>query len=225
MAFSSNFLNVKISRKSHVIWDWNGTVLDDADLCVEIVNEILLSQNLNTISTRSYREQFEFPVRIYYDRLGLPSNGPLFERFSQKFIKEYRKRWKKFRLQKDVIKTISFLYSSVIKQSILSAGKQEHVDSFVDHHELSVFFTLVSGTKDIYAEGKLETGKQHLIKLNVSPDDCLLIGDTTHDYEVAADLGIDCLLFTGGHHSAERLQATGAPVINSLSKVNSWLIG
>ena len=134
MAFSSNFLNVKISRKSHVIWDWNGTVLDDADLCVEIVNEILLSQNLNTISTRSYREQFEFPVRIYYDRLGLPSNAPLFERFSQKFIKEYRKRWKKCRLQKDAIQTISFLYSSGIKQSILSAGKQEHVDSFTHHH-------------------------------------------------------------------------------------------
>ena len=215
---------MKKFRKSHVVWDWNGTVLDDAELCVEIINEILLSQNLNSISSDSYREQFEFPVRIYYERLGLPSSGPLFEQFSKQFIQEYRMRWKKCKLQNNGKKTISFLSSKGVEQSILSAGKQEHVDSFVDHHELRSFFTFVSGTKDIYAEGKLKIGKLHLSKLEVCPDECLLIGDTTHDFQVAVALGIDCLLFAGGHHSEKRLRATGAPVIDSLVEVNSWLI-
>ena len=215
---------MKKSRKSHVIWDWNGTVLDDADLCVEIVNAILLSQNLKSITVDGYREKFEFPVRIYYERLGLPSSGPLFEKFSYQFIKEYHLSWKKCNLQEYAKETIAFIKSKGIEQSILSAGKQEHVEGFVDHHELRAFFAFVSGTKDIYAAGKLETGKLHLSKLKADPDDCLLIGDTTHDFEVAENLGIDCLLFGGGHHSEKRLRATGATVINSLSEVNSWLI-
>ena len=38
------------SRKySHILWDWNGTLLDDAWLCVEVMNSMLAERDLPQI--------------------------------------------------------------------------------------------------------------------------------------------------------------------------------
>ena len=58
----------------HIIWDWNGTLVNDAQLCVDIVNEILSEFDIPPVSFEFYRNNFSFPVRNYYDRLGLPKN-------------------------------------------------------------------------------------------------------------------------------------------------------
>ncbi len=46
-----------------------------------------------------------------------------------------------------------------------------------------------------------------------------MVGDTDHDFEVAAALGIRCVLFAGGHQPREKLAATGAPVIEDLRQL------
>jgi phosphoglycolate phosphatase-like HAD superfamily hydrolase len=46
-----------------------------------------------------------------------------------------------------------------------------------------------------------------------------LIGDSHHDAEVAAGLGINCLLVVAGHNSRERLQQNGNRVVNNLSEI------
>ena len=57
-------------RYKHIIWDWNGTLLDDTWLCVEGINQALIKRNLTPISEDRYREVFTFPVRDYYKKLG-----------------------------------------------------------------------------------------------------------------------------------------------------------
>ena len=49
---------MKNSRINHVIWDWNGTLVNDAHLCVEIVNEILCERELCSVQQEDYREYF-----------------------------------------------------------------------------------------------------------------------------------------------------------------------
>lgn len=212
-------------KKKHVIWDWNGTLLDDSSLCVEIVNEILFDYRLDAIEKESYLEQFIFPARLYYKRLGLPWEGTVYEELSHRFITSYHDRWERCALQPEARKTMSALASKGVGQSLLSAGKQEHVEGFVRHHDLTPYFSLVTGTTNVYAEGKVERGRKHLEELDAEPSECLLVGDTLHDYEVAREIGADCLLFAGGHHSEGRLREAGVPVARCLSEVEERLIG
>jgi phosphoglycolate phosphatase len=46
-----------------------------------------------------------------------------------------------------------------------------------------------------------------------------MIGDTNHDFEVAQELGINCVLVADGHQSYERLKETGAEVVSSLAEL------
>ena len=50
-------------RYKHIIWDWNGTLLDDRWLCVEGINQALVKRDLNPITENKYRENFTFPVK------------------------------------------------------------------------------------------------------------------------------------------------------------------
>ena len=60
-------INPKIK---YIIWDWNGTLIDDAWLFVEIMNEELKERMLPQINIQDYRQHFTFPVKKYYERLG-----------------------------------------------------------------------------------------------------------------------------------------------------------
>ena len=48
-----------------IVWDWNGTLVDDSYIFVDIMNSYLNDFNLNPISIQDYRQHFCFPVKDY----------------------------------------------------------------------------------------------------------------------------------------------------------------
>ena len=59
-----------ILKYNHIIWDWNGTLLNDVELCASIMNNLLRNESLSEISLEKYREIFTFPVEEYYKLAG-----------------------------------------------------------------------------------------------------------------------------------------------------------
>ncbi len=51
--------------KKVIIWDWNGTLLNDTDICVSCMNRVLKKRGLELLDVQRYREIFNFPVKIY----------------------------------------------------------------------------------------------------------------------------------------------------------------
>ncbi len=206
-------------KYEHVIWDWNGTLVNDAELCVEIVNQILKDNKIKSVDHSFYLKNFSFPVSEYYKSLGLPSSGPEYKVISQRFIEEYRKNHHICRLQKNSLKVLAYLNKRGISQSVLSAGNIADVLNFVNYHKLSDFFTIISGVCDTNATGKSDIAFEHLNKIKKSTSKILLVGDTLHDFEVASDLKVDCILYSKGHNSRSRLMEVKKSVINDLGEL------
>ena len=72
-------MKMESSKYTHVIWDWNGTLLDDNWLCVEVMNTLLSSRNLPLLTLERYRDIFDFPVKNYYEKLGFNFKKESFE--------------------------------------------------------------------------------------------------------------------------------------------------
>jgi len=207
----------------HVIWDWNGTLVDDVSLCVQILNQELKTHQCEEISINEYRQKFFFPVACYYKKLGLPYSGSKYKGLAIRYICEYRKRFKECQLHNGAFKTLEWLNSQRISQSILSAGKKSDLESFVKHFAVDHFFCFIDGAKDIEARGKNERAHEHLSEMGINPADALLVGDTSHDWEVAQIIGCRSLLFTRGHVETDRLKRDGSTLITSLSQVCNWV--
>ena len=207
----------------YIIWDWNGTLFDDAWLCVEITNGLLSRRRLPVMDTRRYQAAFTFPVIEYYRRVGFDFTRDSFETLAAEFINEYDQRQYECRLQQNARDILLTLQNRDYTQFILSASEQTRLDEMVTFHGIRPHFRQLVGLSDYYSHGKIDRGAALIRELGHAPAEFLLIGDTCHDYEVATVMGIDCLLIPSGHHSPEQLAATGAPVVGSLAEIDALL--
>jgi phosphoglycolate phosphatase len=201
---------------SHIIWDWNGTLFDDAWLCVDVMNGQLTRRGYPSVTLDSYAEVFDFPVRAYYEKLGFDFSREPFESLSDDFIGAYNARLGECSLREGAQAVLEGLAKSGVSQSILSAAKAVTLRGQVKDFRLEHFFTEVVGLDDHHADGKVETGLRWLARAKVDPARTLFIGDTIHDGEVAEALGVEVVYVYSGHNSPARLAANGARVLDHL---------
>ncbi|MHB9132724.1 MAG: HAD family hydrolase [Armatimonadota bacterium] len=212
-------------RYRHVIWDWNGTLFDDAWLSVEIINQILGKRNLPTVDAERYQREFDFPVKDYYRRLGFDFSREPFEILAAEFVATYDRRRFECGLQPGAREMLLALAQAGYTQSILSAYEQGRLEEMVVHVGLQSVITNLVGLRDYYADGKIDYGKRLIADLACPPGEVVLIGDTVHDFEVAAAMGIACVLVPSGHHSPEKLRSCGVPVVETLADFSQFMNG
>lgn len=206
-----------------IIWDWNGTLLDDLDLSLESVNVLLKERNIPTLSIEKYKDIFGFPVVDYYVKAGFDFEKEAFEVPAKQYVKLYAAGASELKLFPDVVDTLTFFKENNYRQIVLSAMKDDNLKLMIHNAEISHFFDGIFGIKDNYAREKVSLGKQVVENLKLNPAECLMIGDTLHDAEVAEQCGFNCILFSGGHVSKQRLETKGKKIINSLSELKQIL--
>ena len=143
----------------HAIWDWNGTLLNDTWLCVEVLNGLLARRGRAPITTNDYRENFGFPVIRFYEYLGFDADVDTYEQVSREFIGDYEKRWfEECILYPDTHEVLSAMTQLGMTHSVLSAAKQDALESGIQHYGIHEYFMGLVGANNIYAEGKVAQG-------------------------------------------------------------------
>jgi len=201
----------------HIIWDWNGTLINDLDLVIEAVNTTLQAHNLPEISTATYLALFDFPVILFYEKLGFDYTKCSFEDHSKEYHRAYEKGWRKCGLCEGVEAVLKKHQQAGVTQSILSASPQWMLESYIKYFSLQRCFKNLVGQQNDLAQGKIETGIKWLKQSGLKGEEIVLIGDTVHDHEVAQALGVDCILVTTGHHPRNKLEKCGVPILDSLN--------
>ena len=209
---------------SHVIWDWNGTLIDDVWLCLDILNKILCLHNKPTVTRNQYISLFKHPVKSYYEDLGFDFSKVSFADIALFYNNEYDAARHQCNLHRDVESIVSMLFSAGIKQYVLSAYQQHRLEESAKHFGIDMHFEEIAGLEDCYAHSKLDRGRDLICDSGIDPSKTVIIGDTLHDYDVASELGIDCILIANGHNSRQRLKSCGMPVMNSMSELIETLM-
>jgi len=212
------------SRYAHIIWDWNGTLFDDARLCVEIMDGLLSRRGRPGLTHARYLQLFEIPVRRYYRRLGFDLSKEPFDELAIEFMGAYDAGQLACDLQPCARGILGACRERGLGQSILSAHHQPRLDKIIDHFALREYFTELAGTDNYHGRSKEENGRRLVQVLGLAPESLLLVGDTVHDHEVSRAMGVDCVLIPSGHQPREKLEACGVPVLGSLAEVECLVV-
>lgn len=215
----SNKFTPVIRKYKHIIWDWNGTILNDVELSVAIINWLAQSHSFPTIDINRYKEIFTIPVKNYYTNLGLDLDKESFEKLGKLWMDEYERRKFECNIYDGVLDLLNKIESYGIGQSILSAYSQHTLDELVEHYGLKKYFTHVVGLDNIYAASKVHRGVELMNWLGNGKGETLIIGDTVHDFEVASEIGADCVLLSSGHQSRNVLLKCGVKVCDSIQEL------
>ena len=211
-----------MGRYDYLIWDFNGTLLDDVITGIESVNKLLADRGLATIKSKEqYRSIFRFPIIDYYRALGFDFDTEPYEVLAPQWVELYLENVKRATLYGDVLQTLEYAKELGIKQAILSATERSMLIGQLEELGIAHYFDRIMGLDTIHAGSKLALASawraQH-------PDSrALFVGDTDHDAQTAEQLGADCLLICRGHQSKEFLLTLGVPVADNLSAVSELL--
>jgi len=207
-----------------ILWDWNGTLLDDLRYAIKVRNRVFPRFGLPVIEdVQDYHAQFTFPVRLYYERAGVTEET--FTAVANAWMDEYILGCHSVPLFSDALTAIDRFQAAGLRQVVLSASKEDNLRNQLDHAGILHRFEAVLGLSHIYATDKTDLARVWLSKTATDPAACLLLGDTSHDAAVADALGMDCILIARGHMSRQRLLQTGHPVCESLTQATDLVLG
>ena len=206
-------------RYQHILWDWNGTLVNDVALTIDVMNGMLARRDMPLLTDESYRHIFSFPIRNYYEQLGFDFTVESWEDIGLEFLEEYGFRWRSCSLYDDVKAVLERVARANIEQSLLSAAHKGILGAYVAHYGLSDYFTQVIGVENWDASGKQVIGKRWIDSQDLDPVEVLLVGDTVYDSEVAHEMGVDCILIDHGHQHREKLEHCGPQIFSSLTEL------
>ena len=211
------------NRYKHIIWDWNGTLLDDIDLSVDLINDLLAERDQPLLTLSTYREIFNFPVVDFYRKAGFDFSKEQFACLALDFCNRYERRLDECKLQSGATEILDYCYRAGIGQSVLSSTEQGILDGMIAYYGVEKYFDHVIGQTNHHANGKLGSGNSLLERTNQALEDVLLVGDTTYDAHVALTLKIDSVLVSTGHQSVGLLTASCRPTIHRLLDLKSLI--
>ena len=198
-----------------ILWDFNGTILDDVEVCIRIENEMLKNHGYAPFDKEKYLEIFQFPVMNYYASLGVDFNHYSYDEICVDFYKGYDEHFPECTLTPGFEEKIQELSKKGYHHVIVSASSQEALERQCASLGITKYFDELIGLKDGYAHSKVDRA-QEWMRQQSKDESYWMIGDSEHDKEVADTLGVPCVLVATGHASKRRLKATGAKVIDTL---------
>lgn len=198
-----------MSVYQYIFWDWNGTIIDDVQVALDAVNHMLQERGYGEIDLVYYRELMDTPIIHFYEPIFDLTKYP-FEEIADEFQQLYQAGAPKpFDAMPDMFQQ---LQQQGRRQIVLSSSDRRVISDFAERLQYTRYFDAILGADNLYAESKVERALKYMQQEQIPPERCVLIGDTVHDYEVAKEMGIDCILLTCGHQAEEALRQCGCLV-------------
>jgi len=188
-----------------ILWDWNGTLLDDTQAALDTLNAMLARRGAGPIEMGFYRDHFGFPVRPFYERIGVDLDHEDWDALAREYHEIYSRQPK--RLNAGAVEALELAKAAGVRQSVVSALRQDLLDANLVQFGVRDFMAFAYGTDNLDGSSKLTRAKDLMASLgNPDPKGVVIIGDAFHDKEVADALGIGCVLHSQGSHAGWRLR-------------------
>ncbi|MEU5819516.1 HAD family hydrolase [Streptomyces sp. NPDC047803] len=207
-------------HRTHLVWDWNGTLLDDNTAVVGATNAAFGEVGLAPITVEQYREMYCIPIPRFYERLmgRLPTDAE-WELMDGVFHRHYTEQRDACGLTAGAAELLAQWQLTGRSQSIMSMYRHEELLPVVRGFGIERHFVRVDGRTGPSGGSKSEYMARHLAAMEaIAPHRTVVIGDAVDDAVAAAHAGAKAVLYTGGSHSRASLEKAGVPVVDTLTE-------
>jgi phosphoglycolate phosphatase-like HAD superfamily hydrolase len=203
---------------SHVVWDWNGTLLDDNQVVLAAVNEVCTGFGRAELSWPEWQAAYARPMRVSYEQiLARELDDEEWASVDKLYHERYDALLHTCGLATGVTDALRQWNESGRTQSLLSMWFHTRLTPTVEQFGLAQYFTRIDGLAgEVGGGSKADSLIRHLEAQNLNPAEVVLIGDVVDDAHAAQSAGTNCILVTTGAMSHSALESTGAPVTNSV---------
>ncbi len=206
-----------------LIFDWDGTIIDSASAIAQCIRLAAAELGLPVPSEEQARHVIGLGL---HDALRgtVPDLPP--ERMPE-FVERYRAH---FRASEDKMGLFAGMRELIERLSAeralgIATGKSRRgLDRALDASGLRPYFRASRCADETRPKPHPAMLYELMAELGVAADNALMIGDTSHDLEMARAAGVDALAVTYGAHAAAGLLECGPRgCVASVSELEQWL--
>ena len=209
-------------KYTHIIWDWNGTLLDDFSASLGSVNEMLAARGMELMDSARYKECISVPISGFYEKA-----FDLSKEDYPSLLREYNSGYLRLLdfcgLSEGSVEMLDFFASEGCSQVIVSSSNNDLLVKNCKRYCVFERFDAILGAADFAAGSKIERAENYLKNADAEQGKVLVIGDLEHDAQLAKELGADCFLLTSGHEHPDRLARSGAVIIDKLTEIKTLI--
>lgn len=205
-----------------IIWDFNGTLIDDIHAALASVNDMLTKRNQSIIDVETYSKAVDTPIWKFYEVV-FEKGSITPEEAVKEFNSGYDKHLRENPLMDGAREMLSYFEGLKKRQLIVSASNINKVNKSLEALRIREYFTDVLAMDDFNAGDKTFLAKAYLEKNEILPEEAVVIGDCVFDYRMAQEIGADTILNTKGHQARAELSQTKALIIDDLRELKNLI--
>ena len=199
-----------------ILWDFNGTVMDDKGASVGAVNAMLARRGLPLIEEEWYPKHLVMPLEQFYSDVGLDMQKERIEVVSEEFQAECRNFPRP--VFPEVLETLERFRQMGLRQLLFSSLHHDILTRQAEERGITRYFEGIVGRQDRSLGGKEKAAEAYFAAHNIKAEEVLVVGDLVTDYDMAHYLGCPCALIEKGHQHRDILSKTEAYILHSSSR-------
>ena len=204
-----------------IIWDFNGTLIDDVSAALASVNDMLSRRNLPYINMEQYASYVDTPIIKFYEHIFDDLYSMDFSVIAEEFNSGYENHLTPHAVMNGAEDVLEYFNEKGKLQTVISATHIDKVNNRLREFGLTAYFDRILAHNNLIAEDKTHLAVKYFAEKGIKPQEAVVIGDCVADFMMAEILGCDCILTTQGHQSRKEFAETTATVIDSLFELKN----
>ena len=206
---------------THIIWDFNGTVLDDVHMAVAAVNDMLISRGLETTNLEVYKNTLTMPLTEYYKTVGIYCDD--IAGLSVEFRGFCAKHPELAKIADGVKEVIAYAKEKGITNVLMSSLYHPHLIEEVEKYSVADWFDEIIGLSDRNLGSKQNNALEYIERHKLNANNILFIGDIISDSQMAKSVGGQTILISNGHMSYERCKKQTENTYENIREVIEYI--
>lgn len=207
-----------------LVFDWDGTLLDSTGAIVDAVQAACRDLGQPEPSDEHARQVIGLGLAdaLRHSVPGLSEDQ--FPQMVERYKYHYLARDHELRLFDGIRELLAQLHESGFLLAVATGKSRKGLDRSLAHSGLGVYFSASRCADECFSKPHPQMLDELMVEFAVSPERTLMIGDTTHDLQMAINAGVAGLAVDYGAHSAQALDALNPLArLHTIGELARWL--
>ena len=213
------------ARYSLIVFDWDGTLLDSASGIATSIQEASREMGIEVPSRERARHVIGLGLMdaLRHAVPDLPEKS--YAEFAERYRKHFLAREEAMNLFPGVPELLAELTQSGHSLAVATGKSRQGPDRALHASGLGVHFAATPCADETSSKPDPTMLLELMGELSREPRELLMIGDTSHDLDMATNAAVDAVAVTYGAHPADQLHAKSPKgVVGSIEELRQWLI-
>lgn len=210
-------------RYDLIVFDWDGTVMDSTAIIADSIQAACRDLDLPVPDDETARHVIGLGL-MQALRYAVPeAPEEMYEPLVARYRHHFLSRHDTIPLFEQARETIIELHEAGYKLAVATGKNRQGLDRALTTTEMGGYFDATRTADLTFSKPHPAMLEELMEELDVTPERTLMIGDTTHDLQMAINAGVDAVGITHGAHPEDQLRELNpVALLNDFVELRAW---